>query len=202
MRTIIADFYREKSEEKLPYYVAMAARHSVVEVRSGLSIEPGDSLDGYSAVILTGSQWMLSVEDAPPASKDLIRGLKIPTLGICFGHQLMARAYGVEVLSGELVERTERVLVFEPGPLFTGLGPDVEMLESHREYVDYQGAERAGWRVIANSDSCPVEAMFLPQRPLYGVQFHPERSGASGERLFDNFFLGVVGPFWRERRCR
>jgi GMP synthase-like glutamine amidotransferase len=202
MRTLIADFYREKAEQKVPFYIEMIGRHSVADVRPGLSLEPGMNFDGYSALVITGSQWMLASEDAPPATKDFVRALKIPTLGICFGHQLMARAHGAEVLSGELVERTERVLVSEPGALFAQLGPEVEMLESHREFVDYQGAERAGWHVIASSDSCPVEAMHHPTLPLFGVQFHPERSGPNGERLFDNFFTGIVLPYWRDRNGR
>ncbi|MEO0053810.1 MAG: hypothetical protein ABIK22_06635 [candidate division WOR-3 bacterium] len=40
----------------------------------------------------------------------------------------------------------------------------------------------------AVSSSCPVEAIRHPRLPLYGVQFHPERSEINGEILFRNFY--------------
>jgi len=124
-----------------------------------------------------------------------VRGLKMPTLGICFGHQLFARVFGAEVLSGELIERYETVIVTEKVPLFQDLSPEAEFLESHREYVDFHSVERAGWRVVAQSASCAVEAMHHPTRPVFGVQFHPERSGPNGQKLFDNFYNRIVKPF-------
>jgi GMP synthase (glutamine-hydrolysing) len=96
------------------------------------------------------------------------------------------------VLSGELIERYETVVVTEPTALFTGLGPEAEFLESHREHVDEDSIERTGWHLTARSASCSVEAMHHPTRPLYGVQFHPERSGINGEKLFENFYNHIV----------
>lgn len=202
MRTLVANFYREKAEEKIARYVELAGRYSEPVEVNGMVLEPGYDLSSFGALVISGSQWMLAHEDAPPPTTEFILGLKIPTLGICFGHQLLARAYGAEVLDGELIERNETVLVAEPHPLFQGLVPECEMLESHREYVDYNGAERAGWHVFANSTSCPVEAMHHPTRPLYGVQFHPERSSANGEQLFENFFRNIAQPFSRDHEGR
>jgi len=202
MRTLVANFYRERVEEKIKRYVELAGRHSEPVEVPGDRLEPGYDLEGFSAVIISGSQWMLARDDASPAIKEFIRGLEIPTLGICFGLQLLARAYDAEVLSGEPIERNETILVTEPHPLFFELGPEVEMLESHREYVDYNGIERVGWHVFAVSASCRVEAMHHPTRPLYGVQFHPERSGANGEKLFENFYQQIVQPLWRNRESR
>jgi len=126
-----------------------------------------------------------------------VRSVRLPTLGICFGHQLFARVSGVQVLSGELIERDEVVFITEPGPLFRGMGPEMEFRESHREYVVAEAIERAGWHITARSASCPVEAMHHPTRPLYGVQFHPERSGLNGDKLFENFYNHIVLPFAR-----
>ena len=201
MRTLVANFYRKHTETKLPPYLSLVGRYSEPVEVAGERLEPGYDIDGFNAVVITGSQWMLAEEDAPAAIKEFVRGLKIPTLGICFGHQLMARAWEAEVFSGELVERTETVLVAEPGPLFAGLGPEVEMLESHREHVDFASMERVGWHVIAGSASCRVEAMHHPTRPLYGVQFHPERSGPNGEALLANLYNNIVRPFWQQRGC-
>lgn len=46
----------------------------------------------------------------------------------------------------------------------------------------------AGFEVLANSASCEVEAIKHIEHCFYGIQFHPERSGAIGETIFRNFF--------------
>jgi len=202
VRTLVANFYREKVDEKISRYVELTGLYSEPVDVPGMALEPCYDMETFAAVVISGSQWMLASEDAPPATKEFIRGLRIPTLGICFGHQLLARSYGAEVLDGELIERNETVLVTEQHPLLQGLGPEFEMLESHREYVDYGSAERSGWHVFASSASCPVEAMHHPTYPLMGVQFHPERSGQNGEKLFENFYRNIVLPFQRTRESR
>ncbi|MBM3330443.1 hypothetical protein FJY68_01170 [candidate division WOR-3 bacterium] len=195
MRTLVVNCYRDKAEEKIKGYVAQAERFSeAFEVPWGV-LEPAYDLDIYSAVIFSGSQWLLSVEAPPAPLVEFVRDLNVPALGICFGHQLFARAFGTPVLPGDLIERNETIIITEPGPLFHHMGPEMEFLESHREYVVPEPIERAGWHVTARSASCPVEAMHHPTRPLYGVQFHPERSGVNGEQLFDNFYNQIVIPF-------
>lgn len=195
MRTLVVNCYREMAEEKIKGYMAQVERFSdAVEVPWGV-LEPAYDLTTYSGVVISGSQWLLSVE--PPAAPltEFVRDLRLPTLGICFGHQLFARTFGTQVLAGELVERDETIIVSEPEPLFHGMEPELDFRESHREYVVAEPIERAGWHLMARSASCEVEAMHHPTRPLYGVQFHPERSGLNGEKLFDNFYNQIVFPF-------
>jgi GMP synthase (glutamine-hydrolysing) len=195
VRTLVVNCYREKAEEKIKGYLAQAERFSDAHEVSWGVLERAFDLETYSAIIISGSQWLLSVEEPAGPLAEFVRDLKLPTLGICFGHQLFARTFGAQVLAGELIERHETILISEPSPLFHGLGPEAEFLESHREYVDAGAMERAGWHVTDRSVSCPVEAMHHPTRPLYGVQFHPERSGVNGEKLFDNFYNQIAYPF-------
>lgn len=195
VRTLVVNCYRGNAEEKIKGYIAQVERFSdVIEVPWGV-LERAYDTDTYSAVVISGSQWLLSVEAPPAPLVEFVRDLKMPTLGICFGHQLFARAAGTQVLSGELVERDETIIISESGQLFHGMEPEMDFRESHREYVVAEPIERAGWHIIARSASCPVEAMHHPTRPLYGVQFHPERSGLNGEKLFDNFYNQIVFPF-------
>jgi len=195
VRTLVVNCYREQAEEKIKGYVAQAERFSDVSEVSWGVLERAYDMETYCAAIISGSQWLLSRETPPAPLVEFVRELKVPALGICFGHQLFARAYGAQVLPGELIERNETIIISEPGMLFHGMEPEMEFLESHREFVDAAAIERAGWHVIAQSESCPVEAMHHPTRPLYGVQFHPERSGLNGEQLFDNFYNQIVFPF-------
>jgi GMP synthase (glutamine-hydrolysing) len=120
------------------------------------------------------------------------RALKLPTLGICFGHQLLAYSFGAEIRRGEHQEKDEEITVNELWPLLQELAPRTVMRESHWEFVTPESLAAIGWERGAWSDSCPVEAIRHPQLPLYGVQFHPERSGLPGEKLFESFFRRVV----------
>jgi GMP synthase-like glutamine amidotransferase len=194
VRTLVVNCYREKAEEKITGYVKQVERFSDAIVVPWGVLERAYDLETYSAVVISGSQWLLSKESPASPLAEFVQNLKLPTLGICFGHQLFARVFGVQVLSGELIERDEVVLVMDPGPLFRGMEPELEFRESHRELIVAEPMERAGWHIIARSASCPVEAMHHPTRPLYGVQFHPERSGVNGEKLFENFYNHIVIP--------
>lgn len=194
-RTLLVNCYRRESEQKMPYYRRLCARYSdeVREVAVG-DLVPGFDLAGVTGIVISGSQRMLAEEPVGGPLAEFCRRLELPTLGICFGHQLLASSFGAEVRSGpRFLEFDETIEVLEPWSLFDGLGPKTSMRESHREYVTPESVDRIGWQLGARSVSCPVEAIRHPRLALYGVQFHPERSGATGERLFANFFNRVTG---------
>lgn len=201
IKTVVVNYYRADAEAKIKRYLDLAGNSSdeVVEV-PGSGFIGGFDLKDFSAVILSGSQWMLSEEDAPGDVKAFIRGIVVPVLGICFGHQILARSFGAKVLSGVLIERKEKINVCRSEPLFHGLQNEVEMSQSHREYVDPGSMEDVDWVIDAVSASCPVEAMHHMEKPMYGVQFHPERSGLNGEILIRNFFERVVRSWLNVRR--
>ncbi|MCX7732631.1 MAG: gamma-glutamyl-gamma-aminobutyrate hydrolase family protein [candidate division WOR-3 bacterium] len=188
MKTLLVNCYLKDAESRLIYYRQMIQPFSEIAELKLEELNPEFDFAPYDAVVLTGSQWMLSERDVSEPVRAALRSLLLPVLGICFGHQLLARSFGAEVKRGpEFIDRMERIR-FQPWRLFAGLGPEAEMRESHREYVTPESLERLGWEIGAVSPSCPVEAIRHPRLPLYGVQFHPERSEENGARLFCNFY--------------
>jgi GMP synthase (glutamine-hydrolysing) len=127
--------------------------------------------------ILTGSNFMLSKPDTRMVFQpemDLVRKLDRPFLGICFGHQLIGAAYGSEVADlGHNVREFKEIQLLGNDPIFDGLPSSIIVSESHRQALTHVPE---GFHLLAESATSQVEAIGHESRPIYGLQFHPERS--------------------------
>jgi GMP synthase (glutamine-hydrolysing) len=147
------------------------------------------------ALVLSGGPASVYAEGAPLVDPALF-DLGIPTLGICYGMQLMAQELGGRVDRTGASEFGKTELRTEPSTLFAGLPDEQTCWMSHRDSVV---APPAGARVVAGSPSTPIAAFEDPARSLYGVQFHPEVVHTPhGTDLLKNFLYGVAGapPTW------
>jgi GMP synthase (glutamine-hydrolysing) len=142
-------------------------------------------------VILTGSNFMLSKPDTRlvfQPEMDLVRELDRPFLGICFGHQLIGAAYGSEVVDlGHNIREYKEIKLLGSDPIFEGLPSSIRVSESHRQAL---ARVPEGFRHLAESATSQVEAIAHQKRPLYGLQFHPERSDEKhphGRIILQNF---------------
>ena len=142
-----------------------------------------------SGIILSGGPASVTDPDAPHCDP-AVYNLGVPVLGICYGMQLTAR------LLGGAVERAKEreygrvtVRMGDQTGLLEGLSPESACWMSHT----WQVSEcPMGFRVIAETDNCPVAAMADEERHVYGVQFHPEVTHTDeGRRIIENFVLGI-----------
>jgi imidazole glycerol-phosphate synthase subunit HisH len=132
----------------------------------------------------------------------LIQSLQQPVLGICLGMQLMCRN-SEENDTDCLGIFDETVQKFEAGTaalkipqigwnrivdLKTGLFEDVEE-GSHCYFVHSYFAAK-GVHTIATTDYGIAYSAALKKDNFWGVQFHPEKSAAAGERILQNFIKG------------
>ncbi len=148
------------------------------------------------ALILSGGPASVYADGAPRIDPALYE-LGIPTLGICYGMQLMAQDLGGRVDRTGVSEFGKTSLVAEDdGALLAGLPTEQTVWMSHRDSVV---APPAGSRVVAGSPSTPVAAFEDPARRLYGVQFHPEVVHTPyGQDVLKNFLYGIADapPAW------
>ena len=147
------------------------------------------------ALVLSGGPASVYAEGAPQVDPRVFE-LGIPTLGICYGMQLMAQELGGRVDRTGVSEFGKTELRAEPGALFAGLPPEQTCWMSHRDSVV---APPAGARVVAGSPSTPIAAFEHPERRLYGVQFHPEVVHTPyGHDVLKNFLYEVADapPAW------
>ncbi len=151
---------------------------------------------------------------------DLLRETRLPVLGLCGGHQLLGYVFTkdlreVERLNDEPIRRlAEGEADVEPGyhpgwftekgmqpvqvlnhedPLFAGLPETVMVLESHYCEVKVLPPD---FVLLATNENCRVQAMRHRQRPIYGVQFHPEGytdEYPHGRVILENFFRLAEG---------
>jgi GMP synthase (glutamine-hydrolysing) len=145
------------------------------------------------AVIVSGSPrdaW----SDEPEVLEllDVVRDLMAagrPLLGVCYGHQIMARVAGGEVapnpagweVGNTTVELTPTGLA---SPLFRAAPLPIEVIESHQDAVL---SAPPGSTILARNSHTPVQALSYGRRQ-FSVQFHPE------------FTPEILRALWAERR--
>ncbi len=152
------------------------------------------SLDA-DAVVLSGAKAPWAVQDADELARlgDVVAGCERPVLGICAGVQLLTMFAGGEVRpladAGRVPERGYMPLeVLDEDGLLRRLGPVATVFQDHEdEIVELP----EGFRLLARTPGCPIQAIAAPERRWWGTQFHPERSDPAhpdGERVLRNFF--------------
>jgi GMP synthase (glutamine-hydrolysing) len=148
-----------------------------------------------AALILSGGPASVYADGAPTIDPDVFE-LGVPTLGICYGMQLMARELGGTVAATGASEYGKTELAAEESILFHDLPAEQTVWMSHGDSVT---APPAGARVTASSPSTPIAAFEDEARGRYGLQFHPEVVHTPhGQQVLKNFLYEVVGvpPAW------
>src|SRR3954451_9882773 len=143
-------------------------------------------------LVLSGGPASVYEPGAPKFPTQLL-DLDVPTLGICYGMQAMALALGGKVESAETGEfgRTDLVLRDGGGQLLAGMPEEQSCWMSHRDAV-FEAPE--GFAALASSPGSPVAAYELPDRGLYGIQFHPEVVHTPyGTEILTRFLRDVAG---------
>ncbi len=147
------------------------------------------------ALILSGGPASVYAEGAPKMDTAIFE-LGIPTLGICYGAQLLALDLGGRVDKTGAGEYGKVGMRTSEGALFATLPADQTAWMSHRDTVV---EPPSGARIVATSEHTPVAAFEDAVRRLYGVQFHPEVVHTPhGQAVLKNFLYEVAGapPSW------
>src|SRR3989338_8969692 len=139
-------------------------------------------------IILSGGPASVYEGDSPQIDKKILE-IGIPVLGICYGLQLIGKAYG-KVIPGMIKEYGRKELVVRKnGKLLKGLKRKEQIWMSHGDLVESLPAD---FEVLAKTDSCRVAAMENEKRKVYGIQFHAEVAHtAKGIQIFRNFVFNI-----------
>jgi len=161
-------------ERALGFEMPVARAHAGERLRPALDrVRPqGIIVTGSPLSVIEKTPWMLQLGD------DLLRVGEqgTPVLGVCFGHQLLARASGGDVVQnpGGREIGTVRVQLTDAGRkdlLFAWAGgPEIEVQATHVDAVDPLPAAAT---VLASNENTAAQAYRLSET-VAGVQFHPE----------------------------
>jgi GMP synthase (glutamine-hydrolysing) len=132
-------------------------------------------------------------EDGAPRPDPGIFEIGLPTLGICYGMQLMT-----DVLGGTVGSAPHREFGYalirragDEGRMLQQVPGELKVWASHGDFV---AAAPPGFAVTATSANAPVAAMEAPDRGFYALLFHPEVAHTErGAQILRNFAFDVCG---------
>lgn len=144
-----------------------------------------DSFLKYRGIILSGGPHSVLDPDGPSIKRDIL-SLDIPILGLCYGHQLIAKLLGGKVSRGEKREYGIAELTVKTNvSIFTDLSGREQIWMSHGDAVD---KPPEGFVSLGSTPDCPFAAMGDMKRDIFGLQFHPEVTDTpKGMSILSNF---------------
>ena len=176
-------------------YTQLIARR-VRELNVYCEIHPFDKIPAIDAsvrgVILSGSPYSVRDEHAPDPDLSAIKG-RLPLLGVCYGAQYLAHAFGGEVNPAPSREYGRAMLTVGDAqdPLMHGLPRTTQVWMSHGDTIT---SVPASYRLIAGTEDVRVAAFRVEGERTWGIQFHPEvYHSTDGTQLLRNFVVGICG---------
>ena len=152
-------------------------------------------IENAKALVLSGSPVLLSEIPGNQYNEylikyDFIKSIKIPVLGICFGHQLIGILHGGRIGKCTPDRDWQTITQVSKHSVFSSLGNEYQMKEDHQEHVTVP----PHFIHLGTSVICENEAMAHPQKKMISVQFHPEVSEENGSKFFDQViqYFGLI----------
>lgn len=135
-------------------------------------------ITGSAAGVYDGEEWIARLKGFVQEASG-----RAPMIGVCFGHQLMAEAFGGQVVKSPkgwgIGLHTYQVRRREP---WMDASPSVTVPVSHQDQVVALPADA---QVLAGSEFTPYGVVAYPERRAICVQFHPEFAPEYAQALID-----------------
>jgi len=142
--------------------------------------------EGINGLVLSGGAPRIGLEGKLGNIDEILEKSDFPVLGICAGHQYMARFFGGDAKPAENPEFGKvELTIIKDNDLFKDIPKKSIAWESHNDEVT---KIPDNFELLASSKDCKVQAMKHKNKPFYGLQFHPEVENTEyGEQIFRNF---------------
>ena len=176
--------------------------HFLGELGAECSVWRNDALDVQQAMAMRPEGIILSPGPCDPDKAGICLALTeaaaetdIPLLGVCLGHQTIGQAFGGKVVrAGEIVHGKMGAMHHEGKSVFKGLPSPLQATRYHSLVVERETLPES-LEVTAWLDDGTIMGLQHREKPIHGVQFHPESIRSEhGHAMLKNFLDKVPVP--------
>lgn len=124
-----------------------------------------------------------------PIPENKIFEMKLPILGICYGHQLIVNNYGGKVKRANKEYGSSLLMIDSDSDLLSGVGKSIRAWMSHGDEAEQVPKN---FEIIGHTESARAAAIANREKSVYGIQFHPEVVHTEqGTQILKNFVLKI-----------
>jgi len=139
-------------------------------------------------IIFSGGPSSVYISDAPMPAKEIFE-MKLPILGICYGHQLIVNNFGGKVKRANKEYGSSLLTIDNDSDLLSGIGGSIRAWMSHGDEAEQVPSS---FKTIGHTESASAAAIADQNNSIYGIQFHPEVVHTEqGTTILKNFALKI-----------
>ncbi len=166
------------------------------ELGANLKVIRNDELDINEIKKLNPSKIILSPGPSTPneagITLEVIKEFKdkTPIFGVCLGHQAIAQAFGAKIVRAEnmMHGKTSKIKKLKDTIIFKELPTEFTQTRYHSLVVKKDNLPDSIIITAKSLDDSEIMALEIKNRPIFGVQFHPESIMSEyGYKILDNF---------------
>jgi GMP synthase (glutamine-hydrolysing) len=145
--------------------------------------------NNVKAIILSGGPSSVYDKNSPKLNLKIL-DLGLPIFGVCYGLQILLNETGGKIEKGIIGEYgNASISHMEENILFNNIPKKLNVWMSHGDKVTELSS---CWKTIALSDNNIISAVIHKEKPIYGVQFHPEVTHTEyGSNILSNFLFNI-----------
>lgn len=192
MKTLIIDNY-DSFTYNLFQYVGELGGNPIVELSDSPVLAKPDTIINTIApthiIISPGPGTVENPRDFGFCTDIILRFMeRIPILGVCLGHQGIAKAFGAKIISSpQIMHGKQSQIEHDAQYLFTGIPSPLTAMRYHSLCVSPDNFP-SDLIITARSADKTIMGIRHKKFPLYGIQFHPESFGTNdGKKILANF---------------
>ena len=139
-------------------------------------------------IVFSGGPSSVYISDAPMPAKEIFE-MKLPILGICYGHQLIVNNFGGKVKRANKEYGSSLLTIDNDSDLLSGIGGPIRAWMSHGDEAEQVPSS---FKTIGHTETVSAAAIADQKNSIYGIQFHPEVVHTEqGTAILKNFALKI-----------
>ena len=179
------DNYDSFTYNIVQYCLELGANLKVIR-NDELSVDEIKKLNPEKIIISPGP----STPKEAGVSVDVIKKINKPILGVCLGHQSIAYAFGGEIVRAKnlMHGKTSHIRVTIKDDIYKNLPSEFRVTRYHSLVVNQEKLPKNIIPTSFSKDDDEIMSLRVVDKPIYGVQYHPESiMSESGKELIKNF---------------